>query len=205
MQEVDSISKNRVKLNFIFHPNNVQEVINTLKINDFKHPVWIDRNDSFNKLNQLSSNMSFQTLLLDKDNKVVAIGNPIYNLKVKELYLKIIQGEKAGREDGSRQIVTQASIDRTIVSLGSFGWQEEQKATFTLKNTGDKPLVIEDITTSCGCTTVAYSKEPVQPGRETTLEVAYKAEHPGHFDKTVTVYCNTEDSPLRLKISGDTK
>lgn len=66
MQEVDSISKKKVNLNFIFHPKNVQEIINILKVNAFKHPVWIDINDSFNKLNHLSSNMSFQTFYLIK-------------------------------------------------------------------------------------------------------------------------------------------
>ena len=43
--------KKKVNLNFIFHPKNVQEIINILKVNAFKHPVWIDINDSFNKLN----------------------------------------------------------------------------------------------------------------------------------------------------------
>ena len=38
-------------------------------------------------------------------------------------------------------------------------------------------------------TTVAYSKEPALPGKEIALEVVYKAEHPEHFDKTITVYC----------------
>ncbi|EOS10629.1 hypothetical protein C801_00570 [Bacteroides uniformis dnLKV2] len=205
MQEVDSISKKKVNLNFIFHPKNVQEIINILKVNAFKHPVWIDINDSFNKLNHLSSNMSFQTFLLDKDNKVVSIGNPIYNPQVKELYLNIIQGKQLGRENKSKHIITKVSIDRSSVSMGSFDWQEEQKSAFTLKNTGDKPLVIQDVTTSCGCTTVAYSKEPLQPGGATTLEVVYKAERPEHFDKTITLYCNTDNSPLTLKISGDAK
>ena len=205
MQEVDSISKKKVNLNFIFHPKNVQEIINILKVNAFKHPVWIDINDSFNKLNHLSSNMSFQTFLLDKDNKVVSIGNPIYNPQVKELYLNIIQGKQLGRENKSKHIITKVSIDRSSVSMVSFDWQEEQKSAFTLKNTGDKPLVIQDVTTSCGCTTVAYSKEPLQLGGATTLEVVYKAERPEHFDKTITLYCNTDNSPLTLKISGDAK
>lgn len=137
------------------------------------------------------------------DNKVLAIGNPIHNPKVKELYLKIIRGEKVGQEDKSKQVVTKVNVDKTSVSMGNFNWQEEQKATFTLKNTGDKLLVIQDVATSCGCTTVSYSKEPVQPGKETTLEVAYKADRPEHFAKTITVYCNAEHSPLTLKISGD--
>ncbi|WP_373726842.1 DUF1573 domain-containing protein, partial [Bacteroides heparinolyticus] len=36
-------------------------------------------------------------------------------------------------------------------------------------------------------------------------EVSYKAEHPEHFNKTITVYCNAEISPLVLQINGDAK
>ena len=169
----------------------------------FTYPIYIDVADSLNRLNHFSSDERFQTLLLDKDNKVVAIGNPINNPKVKELYLKIIQGEKVAQEKETEVINTKVAIDKTSISLGRFNWQKEQKVTFTLKNTGNKPLVVQDINTSCGCTSVSYSKEPVQPGRELNLEVTYKAEHPEHFNKTLTVYCNTESSPLILKIMGD--
>ncbi|WP_353937941.1 DUF1573 domain-containing protein [uncultured Bacteroides sp.] len=162
-----------------------------------------------NQLNALnnfpSGNEMFHTFLLDKDNKVLAIGNPIHNPKVKELYLKIIQGEKATKQDESKEIKTEVAVDKPLITLGDFNWKEEQKATFTLKNTGGNPLVIQDVTTSCGCTTVSYSKEPIQPGKEITLEVVYKAEHPEHFSKTVTVYCNTASSPIRLSLLGDAK
>ncbi|WP_310591258.1 DUF1573 domain-containing protein [Bacteroides stercoris] len=33
--------------------------------------------------------------------------------------------------------------------------------------------------------------------------MTYKAEHPEHFNKTITVYCNIESSPLVLKIMRD--
>ena len=49
---------------------------------------------------------------------------------------------------------------------------------------------------------MTYSKEPVRPGKETIFEVGYKAEDPGYFNKTITVYCNAKISPLTLKISG---
>ena len=169
----------------------------------FTYPIYIDVADSLNRLNHFSSDERFQTLLLDKDNKVVAIGNPINNPKVKELYFKIIQGEKVERDKGTEVMKTKINIDKTSISLGRFDWQKEQKTTFTLKNAGDKPLVVQEVNTSCGCTSVSYSKEPVQPGRELNLEVTYKAEHPEHFNKTITVYCNTESSPLILKIMGD--
>lgn len=133
------------------------------------------------------------------------IGNPILNPKIKELYLKIIRGNDIVSTAGKGITQTKVHIDVSFLHLGNFDWQEEQKATFILKNVGDKPLVIQDVATSCGCTTVAYSKEPALPGKEIALEVVYKAEHPEHFDKTITVYCNTENSPLVLKISGDAK
>ena len=60
------------------------------------------------------------SLLLDKDNKVVAIGNPVHNPKVKELYLKIIQGEKVEQDKGTEVMKTKINIDKTSISLGRF-------------------------------------------------------------------------------------
>lgn len=204
MNVVDSANLS-VDFLFFFSPEKEKDVYRAINMADFSYPICIDMNDSLNKLNHFPSEMAFQTFLLDKSNKVLAIGNPVHNPKVKELYLKIIKGEAMGQENTNKQTTTKVSIDRTSVSLGGFDWQEEQKTTFILKNTGDKLLVIQDIVTSCGCTTVSYSKEPIQPGKETTLEVTYKAERPEHFAKTITVYCNAEHSPLTLRISGDAK
>jgi len=190
---------------FFASPTQKTALLHELNIAQFEYPICIDEKDSLEILNGFPVNQAFQTFLLDEENRVVAIGNPIRNLNVKELYLKIIRGEKIERGDESKETRTKVEIDKTVVSLGSFDWQEEQKAAFVLKNTGDRLLVIQDVTTSCGCTTVAYAKEPVQPGGEVALEVAYKADHPEHFDKTVTVYCNAETSPLVLKIGGNAK
>lgn len=201
IQEIDSISKKKINLCFIFHPQDIQEVINVLKVNSFKYPIWIDKDDSFNKLNHLSSNMSFQTFLLDKNNKVVSIGNPIYNLKVKKLYMDIIQGKTDLKEDAIVQ--TKIKVQEQSISLGRFDWKEEQKVKFTIQNIGEYPLIISDVTTSCGCTSVDYSKEPVRPGESITLQVTYKADYPEHFDKTITVYCNANPSLIHLKIIGD--
>ena len=66
-------------------------------------------------------------------------------------------------------------------------------------------MVIQDIITSCGCTKVEYSKEPVRPGSTLEVKVIYEAEQVEHFNKTVTVYCNAENSPLRLTVKGNAK
>ena len=56
---------------------------------------------------------------------------------------------------------------------------------------------------SCGCTTVDYTQKPVHSDEDTVLKISYKAEHPGHFDKTLTVYCNAENAPFKLRVTGN--
>ena len=91
------------------------------------------------------------------------------------------------------------------MDFGSFPQLEKQENSFVLVNTGNSLLVIQDIVTSCGCTKVEYSKEPVLPGDTLDVKVFYEAEDAGYFNKVVTVYCNTENSPLRLTVKGTAK
>ena len=195
----------QVPVMLFFHPEqrNVDEIQFILKRDDFNYPVCIDVNDSLNKLNHFPSDMAFQTFLLDKDNKVLAIGNPVLNPKVKELYLKIIQGKPLQDDSKDKQVMTTVSLEATALSMGDFAWQEERQGTFRLKNTGDKPLVIQDVVTSCGCLTVDYSQEPVLSGKEAVLRMTYKADNPGYFNKVMMVYCNAENSPIKLRVSGN--
>ena len=200
---VDSVAPGNVRALFVFQPKRINELRMLLKNENFSYSLYIDKDDQFNKLNHFPSEMEFQTFLLDKDNKVLAIGNPVLNPKVKELYLKIIQGKPLQDDSKDKQVMTTVSLESTVLSMGDFSWQEERQGTFRLKNTGEKPLVIQDVVTSCGCLTVDYPQEPVQPGKEAVLRMTYKADSPGYFNKVVTVYCNAEDSPIRLRVSGN--
>jgi hypothetical protein len=74
---------------------------------------------------------------------------------------------------------------------------------FTFKNTGDAPLVIPQVTASCGCTTPSWTKEPIAPGATGTITVTYNASgRPGPFTKTITVVNNSAETPQILKITG---
>ena len=197
--EVDSLTNGRVPFLFYFHPKDRKELRYLTRRDDFTYPVCFDERDELNRLNQFPTDMTFQTFLLDKDNKVVAMGNPVLNPKVKELYLDLITG---GRSSNSSGHITQVSVDQTELDFGNFPKEEKQERSFVLTNTGKGLLVIQDIVTSCGCTKVEYSKEPIRPGTTLELKVIYEAEKAEHFNKTVTVYCNTKDSPLRLTVKG---
>lgn len=76
-------------------------------------------------------------------------------------------------------------------------------ATFTLKNTGSKPVVIYNVTTTCGCTDVDWTKEPVRPGKTGTVSVTYSNdEGPYPFDKSLTMYLSELNKPVILKLRG---
>lgn len=80
---------------FFFHPEESErdEIIHQLRRSCFNYPVCIDEEDIFNKLNHFPTDSSFQTFLVDRENKILALGNPAKDSKVRELYLKIISEE----------------------------------------------------------------------------------------------------------------
>ena len=193
---------NNVQFLFFFAPQNKEGLLHELRINRFDYPMNIDRNDSLEILNSFPKEIAFQTFLLDKDNKVLAIGNPVLNPKVKDLYLRIIRGESPQAPSDAGTPVTTVSVSSAEADLGTFPWQEPQTCTFTLRNTGDRPLVIHDVTTSCGCLAVDYPEEPARPGEELTLRAHYRADSRGTVLKSMQVYCNAQGSPLRLRVTG---
>ena len=199
IEEVDSLTGGSVPFLFYFHPKDLKELRYYTRRDDFTYPVCFDEKDELNQLNQFPLEMAFQTFLLDRDNKVVAMGNPVLNPKVKELYLGLVTGSRSATS--SRQ-TTQVSVNQTELDFGTFSKEEKQERSFVLTNTGNGLLAIQDIITSCGCTKVEYSKEPVRPGGTLEVKVTYEAEQAEYFNKTITVYCNAEDFPLRLTVKG---
>ena len=197
--EVDSLTNGRVPFLFYFHPKDMKELRYLTRRDDFKHPVSFDENDEFNHLNHFPADMTFQTFLLDKANKVVAIGNPVHNPRIKDLYLEIITGKSEAKP---KQVVTTVSVGQTEKDFGKFPYSQKQEHTFLLTNTGNSVLAVQDVITSCGCTKAEYRKEPVRPGDTLEVKVIYEADAAGYFDKVVTVYSNAENSPISLRIKG---
>ncbi len=73
---------------------------------------------------------------------------------------------------------------------------------FNMKNISGKPIVIYNVTTSCGCTDAEWQREPVQPNGTAPISVTYTNEDEYPFDKTVTVYVSDVNKPILLKIRG---
>ena len=199
--KIDSVTHGNVPFLFYFHPKDIKELRYLTRRDNFTYPVCFDEKDEFNALNQFPDEMMFQTFLLDKDNRVLALGNPVLNPQIEKLYLK----ELTGKDKSTDTSVTEMTIDQTEYDFGTFSMSERQECVFRITNTGSSLLMVQDVVTSCGCTKVEYDKRPVPPGQTMDLKVKYEAEESGRFTKVVTVYSNAETSPVRLRIKGDVK
>ena len=79
-----------------------------------------------------------------------------------------------------------------------------QKFDFVVMNTGDQPLVIQNIVASCGCTTPEWTKNPIPPKGTGTITAIYDpANRPGPFNKTLSVYTNSKPQVTVLVIKGE--
>ena len=200
IEYTDSATQGKVPFLFFFHPKDAKEIRYLLKRDVFDRPVCIDIEDQLNKLNKFPSNITFQTFLLDKNNKVVVLGNPVHNTAVKDLYLKQI----TGKDNPNKNIPkTTAEATQTEIDFGTFGKSEVKETTIEVRNIGDNPLVIVDVSTTCGCTAATYDKRPANPGESLRVGIKMTPKDTGFFDEVVTIkYNSTNNQPVKAKIKG---
>ncbi|HSD13528.1 MAG TPA: DUF1573 domain-containing protein [Flavobacterium sp.] len=77
--------------------------------------------------------------------------------------------------------------------------------TFEFTNTGDAPLIITNVQSTCGCTVPTKPTEPIMPGKTGKIEVKYNM-NPGKISKTITVESNAvnyEGGKVALRIKGE--
>ena len=201
IEEVDSLSGGTVPVLFFFHPKDKREISYLLKRDDITIPVCIDKEDRFNTMNNFPNNQSFQCFLLDKDNKVILIGNPVHNTRIKDMYLSEIAIGVEKATPLSQKTTVQ--IEQTEFDLGTMKQGEATVVRTEILNTGDAPFKIHNLEASCECTTVKYNQGVVSPNKALALEISQIAEDVGEFFRVVYIYGNTEQSPLTIMLEGE--
>ena len=88
-------------------------------------------------------------------------------------------------------------IDYGTIEKGADGIRE-----FHFTNTGNAPLIISNVTKSCGCTIPSYPKEPIKPGESSSIKVKYDTQRVGVINKSVTVLSNAKRPSIVLRIKG---
>ena len=105
------------------------------------------------------------------------------------------------------------SNNRPSEEFAVFKFQEEQfnfgkihdgdtvSHQFSFSNVGKVPLIINDISTACGCTIVQWSKNPIAPNSRGNILVQFSKHHdPGAHVKQIIIKANTQDPYTVLRI-----
>jgi len=92
-------------------------------------------------------------------------------------------------------------LKETTFNFGTIPQGKPVYHFFEVTNTGKDPLKIDNVQTSCGCTTPEWSREAIAPGATTTVKVGYNAAAEGAFDKSITILYNQSQSK-HVKITG---
>lgn len=105
---------------------------------------------------------------------------------------------------GQEKIGAGLEIDKMVHNFGDILLDSGPvSCTFTVKNTGEKPAVIYNVASSCGCTDVEWTREPLMPGKTGKISVTYSNDEGAYpFDKNLTVYFSDVKKPVILKVRG---
>lgn len=200
ISQIDTLTESYIPFIFVFQPQNSEDLKTVFKREHFGYPVCIDSEGEFSKLNRFPNDITFQTFLLDENNRVKVIGNPIHNLSVQELYLKEI-GKNVHLE---KEPFTSLESSLTEYDFGIVENGTTKRLTISVKNTGSDIFKLKGFTTSCDCTEASCTWKELQPNETGTIIISYKAEETGDFYRTVDIYGNIKGA-LTLSFIGKVK
>lgn len=134
------------------------------------------------------------------------VSNSQSQKELEESLAKIRQEEEE-KERIAKESRTTLEFDRVSHDFGEVKAEMENKTTFIVKNTGDNPLIIENVEASCGCTTPKKPEKPILPGQSDEIAVSFKSNpgQTGEQNKTVTVTANTEERLHKLEVRAFVK
>ncbi len=124
--------------------------------------------------------------------KIKMMKNLILILFVGLLSLGVTAQEKVAKIEFKTDVIDYGTIEK-----GSDGVR-----VFEFTNTGNAPLIISKVKSTCGCTVPKKPDGPIMPGETGEISVKYDTNRVNPIRKTITVTSNAETPTVALKIKG---
>jgi hypothetical protein len=116
---------------------------------------------------------------------------------------------KDGKAPATKTVYTgtgaEIEFSKKVVDFGTLKVGDVKVVTITYTNIGKKPLILDDVISSCDCTEVEWSKAPVMPGKTGTIKATYTAKNVGLISKRITVLSNANTDRVILQLKGEVK
>tara|TARA_Y100000746_G_C15137947_1_gene299571 strand:+ start:68 stop:499 length:432 start_codon:yes stop_codon:yes gene_type:complete len=108
-----------------------------------------------------------------------------------------------GLNSYSQEKKAEISFEKTIINYGVIDKGSDGVREFIFTNTGDAPLVISEVKSSCGCTIPEKPEKPILPGESDKIQVKYDTQRVGLIRKSISVTSNASNPSVYLKITGE--
>ena len=90
-----------------------------------------------------------------------------------------------------------------VFEMGTIETGNQTVLELILKNTLQKPFVINDVVRFCGCTNPEFETAPVLPQKSTVVKITFVADHVGLFSKSVKIYLDSQEKPVQILFKGE--
>ena len=118
-----------------------------------------------------------------------------------DLSTDLVTNPKSASETSNKQAAIK--FDKEEHDFGTLLQGEVVTYAFHFTNTGNMPLIISEVGSSCGCTVGDYPREPIAPGKTGDIKVTYNSSgHHGFQSRFLTVMSNTNPAKTTLRIKG---
>ena len=98
--------------------------------------------------------------------------------------------------------VAKIEFKTDVIDYGTIEKGADGVRVFEFTNTGDAPLIISSVKSTCGCTVPKKPEGPIMPGETGKIEVKYDTKRVNPIRKTITVISNADTPTVALKIKG---
>lgn len=114
----------------------------------------------------------------------------------------LVTNPKSASQNSDKQAAI--TFDKTEHNFGRLLQGEVVTYSFHFTNTGNVPLIITSVSTSCGCTAGDYPRDPIAPGQGGSIKATYDSKgHNGFQHRTLTVSSNTNPYSTTLDIKAE--
>jgi hypothetical protein len=93
-------------------------------------------------------------------------------------------------------------FEKETIDYGKIKKNANGVRVFVFKNTGNQPIIITNIQSSCGCTVAERPEKPIMPNEKGTIKISYDTKKIGGFSKVITIFSNAKNARKRLRIKG---
>lgn len=229
LKDLSDTSGSEVGFLCIVNPSDLNQLQRVLKRQNLgKLPIFIDLTDSINKLNNFPKQNELRTFLVDGDNRVIAVGDPAKNPRVKKYFLHLLSNDSIRKESISTNTIPTAIVSNDTVTpsnkttaegnlalarlimypaemeLGTVHVGDTIVQEFNVTNiSGNKCVLALEPTCDCISATLKPSNV-IEPHESYKLEVRFIAKDPKpKFKCKINFVGNIEFQPFFLKITGN--